>query len=224
MNQLYRIFQNFWTRDKSFTFLLIVLVVYMFVIIPFLKDNVFSKISFLLFYYLLLTSSMPFLLKRNKKMIAYLLFIFPFIFLVIEISFRPLWIQVLTDFFVVMYCITLGIIILIRTFEHGRVNNRRVQGAMVVYLLAGLVFCLIFHSIFILSSIHSFNGVVGSHRQEFLYFSFCTLTTAGYGDILPLTALARSLSNLESLIGILYPAVLIARLVSLEIYYKKPQP
>jgi hypothetical protein len=49
-----------------------------------------------------------------------------------------------------------------------------------------------------------------------LYFSFVTLTTVGYGDILPVSQQARALSNLESLIGVLYPAVLIGRLLSMH--------
>jgi len=50
-----------------------------------------------------------------------------------------------------------------------------------------------------------------------IYFSFGTLTTAGSGDIAPLNAFARSLSNVEAMIGQLYPATLLARLVTLEI-------
>jgi hypothetical protein len=50
-----------------------------------------------------------------------------------------------------------------------------------------------------------------------VYFSFVTLTTAGYGDITPVARAARSLSNLEALIGQLYPAIVLARLVSLQV-------
>jgi hypothetical protein len=49
------------------------------------------------------------------------------------------------------------------------------------------------------------------------YFSFVTLTTLGYGDILPVSPIARSLATSEALFGQLYPAVMIARLISLEI-------
>ena len=51
-----------------------------------------------------------------------------------------------------------------------------------------------------------------------LYFSFTTLTTLGVGDILPIHPIARSLTTLEALVGQLYPAVLLARLVTL--YHK----
>jgi uncharacterized membrane protein YoaK (UPF0700 family) len=50
-----------------------------------------------------------------------------------------------------------------------------------------------------------------------IYFSFVTLTSVGYGDIVPLHPFARGLSNVEAIIGQLYPATLLARLVTLEI-------
>jgi hypothetical protein len=53
------------------------------------------------------------------------------------------------------------------------------------------------------------------------YFSFVTLSTVGYGDITPVSKVARMLAALEAMTGLLYVAVLIARLVSL---YSAPQP
>jgi len=50
-----------------------------------------------------------------------------------------------------------------------------------------------------------------------LYFSFVTLTSTGFGDIAPVHPLVRMLANLEGIIGQLYPATLIARLVTLEL-------
>jgi hypothetical protein len=50
---------------------------------------------------------------------------------------------------------------------------------------------------------------------ELIYFSFVTLTTLGYGDFTPAINVAQSLATLQSLFGILFPAVLVARLVSL---------
>jgi hypothetical protein len=50
-----------------------------------------------------------------------------------------------------------------------------------------------------------------------IYFSFVTLTSTGYGDIVPVDPVARSLCNVEMIIGQLYPATLLARLVTLEL-------
>jgi voltage-gated potassium channel len=53
------------------------------------------------------------------------------------------------------------------------------------------------------------------NRYDLVFFSFVTLTTLGYGDITPVTALARSLAVLQSLVGVLYNAILVVRLVGL---------
>ena len=50
-----------------------------------------------------------------------------------------------------------------------------------------------------------------------LYFSMTTLTTVGYGDITPINPVARSLANLEGIIGQLFPAITLARLVSMQL-------
>ena len=53
--------------------------------------------------------------------------------------------------------------------------------------------------------------------DKLLYFSFTTLTTVGYGDIVPVHPFARSLANLEAIMGQLYPATLLARVVTLSV-------
>jgi hypothetical protein len=53
--------------------------------------------------------------------------------------------------------------------------------------------------------------------SSILYFSFVTLTSVGYGDIVPVQPFVRALCNLEAIIGQLYPATLLARLVTLEL-------
>jgi Ion channel len=53
--------------------------------------------------------------------------------------------------------------------------------------------------------------------SNLIYFSFATLTTTGYGDVSPVHPIARSLCNLEAIFGQLYPATLLARLVTLEL-------
>jgi hypothetical protein len=54
-----------------------------------------------------------------------------------------------------------------------------------------------------------------------LYFSLTTLTTTGFGDITPVHPFARSLANLEAIIGQLYPATILARLVTLELEHRR---
>ena len=55
------------------------------------------------------------------------------------------------------------------------------------------------------------------------YFSLSTLTTTGYGDVVPVLPLARSLANLEAVIGQLFPATLMARIVALHLEHSKEE-
>ncbi len=96
-------------------------------------------------------------------------------------------------------------------------SNRGTQGAIAGYVLIGRIFSLIFHAIHLATGQAAFHGMKPYGRSDFMYFSFVTLTTTGYGDITPVATSARSLANMEGLIGQLYPAILIARLVSLQI-------
>ncbi len=108
-------------------------------------------------------------------------------------------------------------VILVQVFGPGSVTVHRIFGAVAAYLLLGLVWAQAYQ---LVSLAHpgAFTGAadVGADAA-WVYFSFVTLTTTGYGDIVPVHASARSLANLEALIGQLYPAVLLARLVSLEL-------
>jgi hypothetical protein len=105
-------------------------------------------------------------------------------------------------------------------FAPGRVSYRRINGAVLLYLTIGQIF-VGFYGLIDLLAPHAFSGldVVESPRfaHDLTYFSFVTLTTVGYGDIVPVHPLARSLCTLEAIIGQLYPATLLARLVTLEL-------
>ena len=99
-----------------------------------------------------------------------------------------------------------------------------IYAAVAVYLLLGAVFVPLYGLLdtltFELSSgaQHAFvGGSASGHAlfawQDFIYYSYVTLTTLGYGDITPMTRAAKNLAALEAIFGQLYLAILIARLV-----------
>jgi Ion channel len=112
----------------------------------------------------------------------------------------------------------LSVIVLGQVFRKGPVTLSRIQGAIAVYLLLGLAWAIAYE-LLALREPGAFTGagVVGDLPQRWLYYSFVTLTTVGYGDVTPVHPIARSLAVLEALTGQLYPAILLARLVSLEV-------
>src|SRR4051794_23564740 len=216
MKGLNKKLQQFWAEEKSLSILLLILVVYIFVIIPLGQKTILLKIIFLIFYASLLSAGM-FLLTKNAKLRILSIFIVVLLVLVgSDILFKSASFEIIDDFIVVVYCILLSWIVLLRTFSKGPVTIHRIQGAIVVYLLVSFVFAMLYHSLSLLNVDAAFKGLSSSDRKELMYFSLTTLTTVGYGDITPALAVTRSLANLEALVGQLYPAILIARLVSME--------
>jgi hypothetical protein len=106
-------------------------------------------------------------------------------------------------------------------FAPGRITHHRIEGAVILYLNIAVAFTSIYRMISELDP-GAFADLPG-HQVEaaaisnILYFSFTTLTATGFGEILPINPLARSMANLESVLGQLYLAILLARLVTMHV-------
>lgn len=113
---------------------------------------------------------------------------------------------------------TLAVLILAQVFRAGPVTVHRIEGAVAVYLLLGVLWGSAYRVVW-LAVPGAFATATGplTDPSSLYYFSFVTLTTVGFGDITPLAEPARGLTMMEALTGQLYPAILIARLVSLQI-------
>jgi voltage-gated potassium channel Kch len=106
--------------------------------------------------------------------------------------------------------------------DAGRPSTfHRLQGAVVLYLNVATIFASAFSLIWELNpaAFASFPAAADDLGEfaTMLYFSLTTLTTTGYGDIVPVDPFARSLANLEAVIGPFYLAITVARLVTLEL-------
>ncbi len=94
-------------------------------------------------------------------------------------------------------------------FSSGRVTHHRIIGAILVYLSIAVIFVSLYTIVGLLVP-NAFSGLSFEDNpalaSKVIYFSFVTLTSTGYGDVFPLHPVARSLCNLETIIGQLYPA------------------
>jgi len=109
-------------------------------------------------------------------------------------------------------------------FGPGRVTAHRLRGAVLVYLNVASLFAIAYAVIdahapggIVMADGHVFAAGPGERTAALTYFSLTTIATSGYGDIVPVHPLARSLANLESVFGHLFPATLLARLVALHL-------
>ncbi len=120
--------------------------------------------------------------------------------------------------------VTLAWVVARSIFAPGRVTYHRVIGAVLFYLTVAIIFAALYSFIGTLQP-KAFAGLTVEDSPklatQLIYFSFATLTTTGYGDISPLHPMARALCNLEAIFGQLYPATLLARLVTLEIAHRQ---
>jgi hypothetical protein len=117
---------------------------------------------------------------------------------------------------VALISVTIGM----NVFGPGKVTFDRIHGAIALYILVGVAWAQAYQLISILVPKAFYSASLHTNsldRSTWIYFSFVTLTTAGYGDILPVAPQARSLTNLEALVGQLYPAIVLARIVSLHL-------
>jgi hypothetical protein len=105
----------------------------------------------------------------------------------------------------------------INVFARKRDLSDRIFGAIVLYLLISLMFAVTYAMIAgAVAGAFAGKAMAVDNLFDWGYFSLVTLTTVGYGDVTPVARIARSLATLEALIGQLYPAVIIARLLSVQ--------
>jgi Ion channel len=98
--------------------------------------------------------------------------------------------------------------------EVGVVTLQTMFGVLCLYLLIGLLFGVAYDTVHQLSSTPFFASGGHPGRDDFLYFSFTTLTTVGYGDLVAATNLGRSLAITEALVGQLYLVTVVAVIIS----------
>jgi hypothetical protein len=126
----------------------------------------------------------------------------------------PVWNEVL------MMASTLAIayIVLAQVFREGPISIVRVQGAVAAYLLLGVAYAHAYqiNEYFNPSAITSTEGPL-TNVVDWIYYSFSTLSTLGYGDIIPTSRSSRLLAVGEAITGQLYLAILIARLVGMQV-------
>ncbi|WP_371227560.1 potassium channel family protein [Pseudomonas sp. QE6] len=109
--------------------------------------------------------------------------------------------------------------------KRGRITADKLHGALAGYIMLAFAWAFIY-ALTELDAASSFGPALLDFTQpgtffKLIYFSFTTLTTTGYGDIVPLTNHARSLVMIEEFTGVFYVGVLIARLAGL---YPSPSP
>jgi len=127
--------------------------------------------------------------------------------------------EVILQTCVVLFLLTLLFTILQRVLLNEKVTSQKIYGALCAYLIFGYAWASLYTLADYLHPNSFTNNLHGYH--DLLYYSLITLATVGYGDITPVSSIARSLAVLEAITGQFYLAVMIARLVGLHIVHSE---
>jgi ion channel len=219
--------RRYWSSDYSLSALLLFLCLNLFVVLPMKHLEVRGRVLVSIVFSLMLVSGI-WTVARNWLMTAV-------IGSIVLTSLAVHWVRLLLGGRALavsdagmstFFCVMLALVVLAQVFSAGPITAHRIQGAVAVYLLIGLAFAFAYQLIELQwSPAFSTPSLAADTSEEvapgFLYFSFVTLTTVGYGDITAIHPVARSLAIMEALIGQLFPTILLARLVSMELYYRQ---
>ena len=136
------------------------------------------------------------------------------------------WLVLISNVFILILLALFSVNILGEVLRAGKITADKIYGALCVYLLLGYAWAFAYA---ILEQLQpgSFSGPAeasgaAEHVARVMrmrYFSFVTLTTVGFGDIVPRSSAARTFATLEAVMGQIYLAVLVARLVGLHIVH-----
>jgi Ion channel len=99
-------------------------------------------------------------------------------------------------------------------FRSGEVTGETLSGVLSIYLLAGMFFSFLFAAVGALGDDPFFAEIADPERPDYLYFSYTTLTSTGFGDLTAATNLGRTLTSIEALVGTIYLVTIVALIVS----------
>ncbi|MHB8110874.1 MAG: ion channel [Syntrophorhabdaceae bacterium] len=214
------------TTDVGLSVFLVMIVVFVFVLPPFGLVGIFGRVVIDIFFSLMLISGVTSVSERKiisaiVTGITVIALVFRWTGSFVTLPALQVLDYVATTVVILLFCM----VILIRVLKPGPITFRRIEGAVAVYLLLGLVWAYAYELI-AHSDPGAFSGAVAvsGSFSSWAYFSFVTLATLGYGDISPVHPVARSLATAEAITGQLYLAILIARLVSQELYKRQQKP
>jgi hypothetical protein len=211
-----------------FLFLLISLLFLCF-FFPFIPRNISRYLTVdITFIFILLSGIYAISEKKVVFIISLVLALTGFGSRILNYLFLSPSLQLVGTFIYLIFFILMAVVILTHIGKSKKVSADTIYGAVCVYLLLGIIWADLFSVVEMiepgsfLSAGEPVIKTAGEYRsrpgfENLVYYSFVTLTTLGYGDITPVSNSARSLSSFEAVVGQLYVAVMIARLVGLHI-------
>jgi hypothetical protein len=216
-----------WATDVGLTTLLASLLIYTFFLYPLAGPGWVRLLTNVFLSLILIAGAITVSRNRIFRTLVFSWGLLTFVFLWTRYLFPYQALVFVTNCLSLVFLVLLTCLILSQIFREGPTTSHRIMGAVAAYLLLGVIWYQAYNLI-ALRMPEAFNvqgplalGGGEALQSDLFYFSFVTLTTLGYGDIVAVHPIARMLVILEGVAGQLFPAILIARLVSLQVQSKK---
>jgi len=212
---------GFWATDWSLTVLLVLLVGNLF-LLPIAEFATWGRVAGRAVLSLVIISGVVATLEDRRILVLTVALAIGSVWLGwANFEENNLYLHLVNDVYSLLFVALLAALILRQVLRPGPITSRRVQGSVAVYLLFGILWAIGYEVVELVEpGCFAFPQKSGATLPQLAYFSFTTLTTLGFGDIVPLRPIARSLVMLEALVGQLFPVILIAGLVTLEIEHR----
>jgi len=207
-----------------FLYLLIALVAFV-TVVPALQELGYGGMIFTIFYSAILLSAAYAVSESRGHFILALILAGPALVLRwINYFLEVPWLQFVVEVLTVLFLLLVAMLILSHVLKTERVSREKIFGALSVYLLLGFIWAILFIMVdFLVPGSLRYGQDQALTGAQMVYYSLVTLTTLGYGDIVPIAPSARALATLEAITGQLYLTVLVARLVGLHITHSWKQ-
>jgi Ion channel len=217
--------RHFWSSDSGLTGLLVFVLGYL-IVVNALNEFNFGRLAARFFFSLIVVAGV--LTTFKQKWLHRVVIVLAVALLILSWfeEIRPGHVlAIINTGLGLLYLGFLLATLVLQVFRQGTVTGHRICGAIVVYLLLGAIWALLYQLVALtipeaFRLTEEFAGNPEALQRQLSYFSFITLTTTGYGDITPVHPVARLLVMFEALAGQLYLAVTLARLVALAVMHQ----
>jgi len=218
--------RHFWTTEAGLTGILVFLILFFVATYPLARHPYGEFLSLVFFSLFLISGVISVLQSPVWRLVSGGLILAALVFGWIDFFLPAISLALWRTLFTSVAVVSLTLALLTQLFQPGTITYHRICGALAVYLLLGWLWSDLYFLVILVQpeAIQLPQAITAYTLREveaqLVYFSFITLTTLGYGDIVPMAPAARLLAMLEALVGQLYPAITLAWLISMEIVHR----
>ena len=212
--------KGFFEQDKYRILLLSVAV--MIFVQPLLSELHFAKWTFFTFTSIILIACVYAVRGSRQHLLIAMFMMLPILVLFwLDIPTKHDWYNLVTNASPILLFSYISFLIFRDLIQAKKIEADMIAGGISIYLMIGLIFAFIYIALFNFNHDNfAVSEILEAHKLKydeniFLYFSYVTMTTLGYGDVTPVTTIARVVVQFQVLLAQLYLAIFIARLVSM---------